>query len=318
MRMYLSTDQFARRALGRFWSSRMRGLNYPLNGEGNVIAEAIMDASVEADDHVRRRLMQPGSTTVSANSTGTELNVASTTNFDTGTGDDSYVQINGAGALYKIVDVEVADWNKPYPGVITVSPTIVGTITAGSTVVGVIKERTNVTGVSTNFADGTGMETQEAQTAVGHSPKDLGSDLVRAVWLTSPPISAILSVSIVLRWAGNATPISINNLAVNSDQGWFRMPIGQYVPQGSDVEVFYIGGYQQISRSMQNAVAILAADNLATGLAPVAAGYSMAEVGGSRVSTTVKSRRGRLIDDEVTTLRSMALQKLDPHIRMTP
>lgn len=316
--MSISVAEFKRRALGRFWSNRMHGLNYPLGGEeGDVIAEAIMDASVEADDHVRRRLSRPGATTVSANSTGSVINVASTIGLDVGSGDDSYVQVNNS-ALYKILEVDITNYSPPYPGTITVAPTIVGTISAGMSVQGVTKERTNVTGLGTNFNDGAGIETQEAQTAIAHSPHDSLNTLVRYVWVTSPPIHKIVSIGVILGWAGNVSPLPLDTIAVSADQGWIRLPIGMFVPPGSDVEIVYIGGYQQLSRSMQSAITLLAADNLASGLAPLATGYATAEVGGSRVSTTTKARRGRMVDDEVTTLRGMALQKLDPHIRLTP
>lgn len=313
MRAYLTLDQFSRRAIGRFWVNRMRGLNNPVD----IIYEAIADAGQEADDFVRRHLGAPGKTTVTS-VYGNQITVPSVLGFDSssGIGVEHWIQTQD-GNFYKVLDVEVLDYTSPFPGILTVTPTPPG-YASGTTVQGVFKERVSVYGVGTNFADTAGMVTQEGQSAEAHSPRDMISQLVRNVWITSPPIQSILAINVVLRWGATALPIPISNLAINVEQGWFRLPIGVYVVPGSDIEVFYIGGYQTISRSMQNAVALLVADNLANGIPPVALGYATSEVGGSRVTSTVKARRGRLIDDETSTLRGLALQKLEPHIRATP
>ena len=312
MRMYVTPEQWNRTALGRFWTNRARGL-YAADAQ-QIVADALMSASAEADDYVRRFLGAPGVTTVAAGSTSNQLSVNSTVGFDVG---DPW-GIIVANATYQILDVTILNFNYPLQGYLTVSPNLVGSYPVGTPVQGVYKERTNVTGVSTNFSDQNGVLTQEAQSAEAHAPREMLNSLVRQAYISSPPLTQLLSVGTVLRWGSYLNPLPLSNIAVNIDQGVFRFPIGIFVPPGSDIEVFYIGGYRSLPRSMADAVSALAADNMATGLAPFALGYASSEVGSARAAVTVKMRRGREIEGEVSLLRSRALQLLEPHIRMTP
>lgn len=312
--MYLTPEQWSKTALGMFWTNRAKGLNWPID----AVANALMSASSEANDICRRFLGAPGVTVVGPALSGlaaNQLSVSSTMGFDVGDEHGIYLP---DGALYNIQDVDIRDMKPPYPGVLTLGTNLLGSYAPGAVVTGVIKERTNVTGVSTNFSDQSNVLTQEAQSAEGHSPRDLLNTLVRISFVSSPPILSILSVGTVLRWGNFVNPLPLANIATNTEQGWFRMPIGIFIPPGSDIEVIYIGGYRRLPPSLLHGVGYLAADELANGLSPVATGMSSAGTGVSRAAMTIKARKGRDIVDEVSTLRGMALQRLEPHIRMTP
>lgn len=276
MRLYLTPADFAETALGTYWTA---------NAAATAVARALARGSRAADTLIRGHLGQPGaSTTTSPISPGTTaIPVASTINLAEG---DLLDLGNGAERIL-ITGVTVSSWTAPYPGTVLLAAPTSNGYGSGTAVLGLYRERWSARGGSTNTMELSGPLTQEGQMAQAHAPEAGYTDLVRTIFVGGAPLTQLLSSSVVYRYGGAPVPLALANMAVNVEQGWYRLPLGTYVPQGSDVETVYIGGWATIPDDASEAVGLLAADDLASGNPYAAAGLTMYKQSGIQLQTVV-------------------------------
>jgi hypothetical protein len=274
MRLYLSVVDFLASPLGSYWASR---------AQPPQLAHALSRASRKADSLCGgRRLGLQGATTLTqaALAAGRTLQVASVIGFDAGAED---VVLLGTERL-AVTGVAAASYGTgAYPGTITLATPLAGTYSAGTTVQAALVERRTVRGGAYDKDESAYLLSQQAQMALAHAPEDDVSDLVPRVFLSSPPVVRILTMEVILRYG--TAPVLLNAPpSISPELGIYRFPIGTYVPQGSEVQTTYCGGYGTVPDDVAEAVELLAADSLARANPLRAQGFGSARTADEAVS----------------------------------
>lgn len=276
MRLYLSLADFTDTAIGTYWTSKLGA---------TTIARSLARGSRAADTIIRGHLGQPGVTTLAASVSpgATTLSLASVVNIDGG----DVVDLGGGQERIQVSGVQVTSWTAPYPGIVTLMTPTSNGYSSGAAVQGMYRERWSARGGSTNTMELSGPLTQEGQTAQAHAPEAGYTDLVRTIFLGATPVSQLETVAVVYRFGGTPVYLTTVNLALNVLQGWYRLPLGMYVPQGSDIETTYLGGYGFLPDDAQQAVGLLAADDLATSNPMLALGFTQTKTADQAVSAVI-------------------------------
>jgi hypothetical protein len=283
---------FSAGALGSQFAARFGG--------PGVLDRALAYASATADAIARRKLGRNGQTTLaqSASAGATTLAVASTLGLDAGA--DAWVQVGAPAAAERVcvlgVELSTSSWEggPPYPGTLVLSDQtpLILPHGSGEPVQGLVVEKRRARGASTNQVDFGGVITQDAQTAQAHAPHSMLSDLVRVIRLASRPVEQLVDIAVVQRWGSTPFSIPITNVNLNAAQGWYQLPLGTFVPQGSDVITTYVGGYATVPDDVREATELLCADYLT--LSNLALVSGMSELGiGARRATVARDKQGK-------------------------
>jgi len=281
MRLYLTPADFADTAVGSLYASV----------PATRLVKALVRASSSADSYCKRRLGLNGQTTLTqATAPGAlTLQVASCVGVDAG----GYAYVRVDSDMLNVVAV-TPDFTQPplYPGTLTLAAPAPSGHAAGAVVQGVIQEQRTARGGSTNAVDQMGPITQEGQMAEAHAPSNTNSDLVRVIRLATKPIVQLISVSVVQRWNAQGYPIPTTNLYVDPALGTYRFPMGQYVPQGSNVITTYRGGYGTVPDDVAEAVSLLAADQLSLA-GPAGMGYTQVRSADQSAMTVLRGDKSQ-------------------------
>lgn len=280
MRLYLTPADFLDTAVGSLYASV----------PATRLVKTLARASAAADSYCKRRLGLNGQTTLTqATAPGAlTLQVASCVGLDAG----GYAYVRVDSDMLNVVAV-TPDVTQPplYPGTLTLAAPAPSGHASGAVVQGLIQEQRTARGGSTNAADQMGPVTQEGQMAEAHAPSG-NSDLVRVIRLATKPIVQLVAVSVVQRWNAQGYPIPTTNLYVDAALGTYRFPMGQYVPQGSNVITTYTGGYGTVPDDVAEAVSLLAADQLSLA-GPAGMGYTQVRSADQSVMTVTRGDKGQ-------------------------
>lgn len=262
-RQYVTPQDFADHPLGI-------GLG-AANLAPGILDKTLWRASARVDKHCRRRLGQPGSTTLSAATPAlaTSLSLAGSLGFD-GT-PDTVAQI-GSGATQETVQVggiSAIISATPYPATLSLYPgkTLAYAHNAGEAVTQYYYEQQNPLTSATSKMDQYFDFTQAGQIAQAHSPRLGIGENVRVIFLRHMPILQLLAVAVAYPWANVLDTSAVpSDLFVMWSEGWIRFPIGYFDPPDSVVHVTYSAGYQTVPDDVQEAVMYEAAAELGLGV----------------------------------------------------
>lgn len=274
-RQYIRPDQFLNHPLASNggWSFNGVGTLMPGQLEGMIAR-----ASARVDRACKRRFGMPGSTNLAEDvlAGATTIKVDSLINLDdppamlfqigaAGSGTQETVQIGTTSV--------VGTYALPIPGAATLynGTALQYAHSAGEPVVGYWFEQSNLKGGATSATDQYWDLTQEGQIAMGHAPRMGLGQIVRTVFLRAYPIQSILSVQVTYPWANSIDPGVVSDLFVVYAEGWYRFPVGYFVPNDSVVWTAYRAGYDTIPDDIQEAVLYEVASELAMARNPLGA-----------------------------------------------
>lgn len=272
-RMYIRPDTFLQHPVSMYGG-------YAFNGASTfgigVLEGMIARASARIDNATNRKWGIPGTTTLSkaALAGATSLSLASLINLDDAPA--LLLQI-GTGATQETVQIGTIHipgaYALPIPGTVTLyaGSALQYNHSQGDPVVGYWYEQSNVRGGSTSNTDGYWDLTQEGQIGMAHSPRGGQGGIVRVVFLRGFPIQKILSITVTYPWANAQDPGVVSDVFDGYAEGWYRFPIGYYVPSDSVVWTAYRSGYDTMPDQIQEAVIFEVAGELAMARNPLGA-----------------------------------------------
>ncbi len=234
-----------------------------------AIDQLLSRASRRVDGYCRKRVVQPGTTTLATGigPGATSLSVASTLNFDNG--QEQAVWINPNGATAEIVPlapapVTVSSWVSPYPGSLALAQGTQYAHVQGETVQGLYQEVSTVgsSGSSDVYSESLLQLNQAAQLARAHAPQFDTSGLTRVIFLKQYPIISLLKLEHMLPIDTSYETLDASQIGIQPAAGYLRLPIGSFVLPEGLFRTTYTAGYQNASEEVQQATALYAADLL--------------------------------------------------------
>jgi hypothetical protein len=232
-----------------------------------TIMTTLFRASARVDAFCHRRIGLPGVTTVDvagASSGSTVLAVASLLGFDNR---DEQAVFVGSGATLELVPVvaggvQIASYVSPFNGSLQLATPLQFTHFAGEPVVGVYYEVREMGSSSSTDVYAEAFLTQQAQMAQAHAPmiaRGMGF-LARTVFLRNYPIASIKNVEASYSYENEYFQLDATAVSLEPNAGYYNLPLGSPVLEGSYVRTTYTGGYAVVPDEVKEAAMYYAAD----------------------------------------------------------
>lgn len=263
-RLYLSPSDFQNSAEALTFPAQISRLS----AVSGALDQLLARASRRVDLYCKKRVLQPGTTTVAVNIVAGALSVqvSSTLNFDNG--QEQAIQI-GSDGTQEIIPlapggVQVSSWTSPYPGTLTFAQPCAYAHAANELVVGLYQEVSTVgsSGSSDVYSESLLELNQAAQLARAHAPQFDTSGLTRDIFLKQYPIIQLYRIEHMLPIDTSYETLDQNQVGIHPSAGYLRLPIGSFVLPEGLFRSTYTAGYQYASEEVQQATALYAADIL--------------------------------------------------------
>jgi hypothetical protein len=261
-RLYLSQDEFNASPIATGLSQWLAGAS------AQTIMTALFRASARVDNFCHRRIGLPGVTavdTAGATPGSMTLAVASTLGFD---GRDEQAVFVGSGATFEFVPLasggQTTSYVAPFAGSLQLALPLQFTHAAGEPVVGCYYEVREMGSSSSTDVYAEAFLTQEAQMAQAHAPmvaRGMGY-LARTVFIRNYPLITINNVEASYSYENEYFQLDATAVSVEPNGGYYNLPLGSPVLEGSYVRTTYIGGYTTIADEIKEATMLYAADEL--------------------------------------------------------
>lgn len=231
------------------------------------LCQLLSRASTRVDRFTRRKIGAPLATTIDPASSGvligaTTIPVTSTLSIDS-TENQCVVLGSSQSGNYEIV---------PITSVTTTNyATLQGTVTlaTGTTYAHPINEplqyawrETYEVGSSSSIDEFTEAITQQAQIAAAHQPVLTGGNMVRVIYTNSYPIQHLLDVQGSYSYSNGYFPIESTGAIIVPTEGYFLIPLGEPLYEGSFTQTTYIGGFTNVPEDIKSAVMWYVADEM--------------------------------------------------------
>jgi hypothetical protein len=265
-RLYINTSDFLTYPQAITFAFQVAQIQAQSGGMDRLLARA----SRRVDAYARKRIVQPGSTTVGTAGIlagSTSLPVASTLGLDNG---QEQAVIVGSGGTQETVPlapggVQVTSWSGVYPGTLTLAQGVSNNHSAGETVQGCYQEVSTVgsSGSSDVYSESLLALNQAAQLAQAHAPHFDTSGLVRVIFLKCYPIMPpILKMEHMLPIDSQYSTLDASQVGIQTAAGYLRLPIGSFVLPEGLFRTTYKAGFAYPPDDIQEATALYAADEL--------------------------------------------------------
>ncbi|GHO99546.1 hypothetical protein KSF_095940 [Reticulibacter mediterranei] len=265
-RLYLTPTQFTSYPQAITFAGQVAQLTAISGAMDQLLARA----SRRVDNYARKRIVQPGATTVGSGGIsqgGTSLPVASTLGFDNG---QEQAVILGSGGTQEIVPlvpggVQVTSWSSPYPGTLTLASGVFYSHNTGEAVQGCYQEVSTVgsSGSSDVYSESLLALNQAAQLAQAHAPSFDTSGLTRIIFLKCYPIvPPLLKMEHMLPIDSQYSTLDASQVGIQTAAGYLRLPIGSFVLPEGLFRTTYRAGFAYPPDDIQEATALYAADAL--------------------------------------------------------
>jgi hypothetical protein len=242
-----------------------------LTAISGAMDQLLARASRRVDGYARKRIVQPGTTTVGTGGIaagGTSLPVVSTLGYDNGQEQAVIIGSGGTQEIAAIVPggVNVTSWATPYPGTLTLMQGTLYSHSAGEAVQGCYQEVSTVgsSGSSDVYSESLLALNQAAQLAQAHAPSFDTSGLTRIIFLKCYPIVSLLKMEHMLPIDSQYSTLNASQVGIQTASGYLRLPIGSFVLPEGLFRTTYKAGFAFPNDDIQQATALYAADELQT------------------------------------------------------
>lgn len=231
------------------------------------LCQLLSRASTRVDRFTRRKIGAPLATTIAASpvvSVGSTLiGLNSTLSLDN---TDNQCLVLGSSGNYEIIpivpgSVTTTTYSGNYPGTVQLATPTTYAHPTGETVQCAWQE-THEVGSSSSIDVFTEAITQEAQIAAAHQPVLSGGNMTRVVYLDSYPIQQVVQVQGSYSYSDAYFPVALDGVILSPVDGFFLLPLGTPLYEGSFVQVTHISGYQAVPDDVKTATMWYAGEEL--------------------------------------------------------